>query len=51
VEPEERAIAKQQLSNHRSTAADTHATIEELFEAMFSMLTMPRLYNESLWVH
>jgi hypothetical protein len=27
-------------------AADTYATTEELLEAVFSMLSMPRLYNE-----
>jgi hypothetical protein len=27
-------------------ATDTHATIEELLEAVFSVLSVPRLYNE-----
>jgi hypothetical protein len=27
-------------------ATDTHATIEELFEAVFSVRPVPRLYNE-----
>jgi hypothetical protein len=33
-------------------ATDMHATIEELLEAVFSMQSMPRLYNEGqlpLW--
>jgi hypothetical protein len=29
------------------TATDTHATIEELLEAVFSVRSLPRLYNES----
>jgi hypothetical protein len=28
-------------------ATDTHATIEELLEAVFSVRSVPRLYNES----
>jgi hypothetical protein len=28
------------------TATDTHATIEELLEAVFSVRSVPRLYNE-----
>jgi hypothetical protein len=27
-------------------ARDTHATIEELFEAVFSVRSVPRLYNK-----
>jgi hypothetical protein len=27
-------------------AIDTHATIEELFETVFSVRSVPRLYNE-----
>jgi hypothetical protein len=27
-------------------AADTYATVEELLEAVFSMQSIPRLYNE-----
>jgi hypothetical protein len=30
------------------TAGDTHATIEELLEAVFSVWFMPMLYNEGL---
>jgi hypothetical protein len=37
----------QWLSSHRlTTATDTHATIEELFEAMFSVRSVPSTYNE-----
>jgi hypothetical protein len=27
-------------------ATDTHATVEEMLEAMFSVRSVPRLYNE-----
>jgi hypothetical protein len=32
-----------------STASDTHATIEELWETVFSMWSVPRLYSEHYW--
>jgi hypothetical protein len=32
--------------SHVKAAADTHTTIEELLEAVFSMRSVPRLYNE-----
>jgi hypothetical protein len=28
------------------TATDTHATIEELLEALFSVRSVPRIYND-----
>jgi hypothetical protein len=49
AEPEETAIAaiaRELLGKHASTVTDTHATIEELLEAMFSVCSAPRLYNE-----
>jgi hypothetical protein len=44
LEPEETAIAKEQLGIHAS--AVTHAI--ELLEAMFSMQSVPRLYTGQL---
>jgi hypothetical protein len=35
VEPEVMAIAKEWLGKHVSMATNTHATIEELLEAVF----------------
>jgi hypothetical protein len=32
---------------HVSLVIDMHATIQELFEEVFSMWSMPRLYSES----
>jgi hypothetical protein len=37
VEPEEATIAMQWPSKHIPVATDTHATIEELQEVVFSM--------------
>jgi hypothetical protein len=37
VEPEE-AVARQRLGKHISAATNTHATIEELLAAAFSLL-------------
>jgi hypothetical protein len=34
-----------QLDKHVFMAMDTHATMEELLKAMFSMQSMPRLQN------
>jgi hypothetical protein len=39
------AIAWEQLDKHVSVAMDVHTTIE-LLEAVFSMQSMLRLYNE-----
>jgi hypothetical protein len=39
-------IAKQRRGKHFSAATNQHATIEELLETVFSMLSMPRLYKE-----
>jgi hypothetical protein len=36
-----------QQPNHVTAATDTHATIEELFEALFSMRSLQRLYMEN----
>jgi hypothetical protein len=40
------ATARQRHGNNMSAQMDTHATIEELLETMFSMWSMPWLYNE-----
>jgi hypothetical protein len=47
VEPEETAIAGQHHGKHMSAAMDTHATVEELLEAVFSVWSMPRLHGEA----
>jgi hypothetical protein len=46
MEPEETSITRQRLSKHVPAATNTQATIEELLEAMFSVGSAPRLYNE-----
>jgi hypothetical protein len=46
VEPEEAEVPRQRLDKEVSAATDTHAEVEELFEAVFSMLSLPRLYSE-----
>jgi hypothetical protein len=47
VKPAETAFARQWLSSHYAMAETyTHATIEEILEAVFSMLSVPRLNNE-----
>jgi hypothetical protein len=47
VKPVETAVARQLLSSrHVMAATDTHATVEELWEAVFSVGSMPRLHNE-----
>jgi hypothetical protein len=45
VEKEETTTARQRLSKHASVAIDTHTTLEELLEAVFSVWSEPRLYN------
>jgi hypothetical protein len=40
------SIARQNLSKHVSMATNTHAIIEELLKAVFSMQSMPIPYNE-----
>jgi hypothetical protein len=54
VEPEEMAVARQWLCKHVSMATNsrdattyTHATLEEMLEAVFSVGSMQRLYKES----
>jgi hypothetical protein len=46
VEREETSISRQQLGKHASMAMNTHATTEELLEAVSSTQSVPRLYNE-----
>jgi hypothetical protein len=45
VDPEKTSIARQWLGKHIPAATNMHTT-EELLEALFSMLSMSRLYNE-----
>jgi hypothetical protein len=37
VEPEETVVARQRLGNHFPAATNTHATVEELMDVVFSM--------------
>jgi hypothetical protein len=46
VEPEETSIARKQFRKHVPAATNTQATIEELVEMVFSVGSVPRLYNE-----
>jgi hypothetical protein len=40
-EREETAVARERLGKHIPAATDTHATIEESFETVFSVLSVP----------
>jgi hypothetical protein len=40
------AIARQRHGKHFFAATNEHETIEELFEAVFSVLSVPRLHRE-----
>jgi hypothetical protein len=40
VEPEETVVVRQRLGKHVPTATNTHATTEELLDAVFSMSSM-----------
>jgi hypothetical protein len=46
VEKEEAAIARKRCGKNGPAATNQHATIEELFEAVFSVWYAPRLYSE-----
>jgi hypothetical protein len=46
VEPEDMALARQRLDKHLSETTDTHATIEDLLEAVVPLRSVPRLYSE-----
>jgi hypothetical protein len=46
VEKEVMADARQQRGKHASKVMNTHATIEELLEVVFSVPSVPRLYSE-----
>jgi hypothetical protein len=37
VEPEETDVARERLGKHASSSTDTHATIRELLETVFSI--------------
>jgi hypothetical protein len=46
VEPEEVVITRQWTGKHTPAARDMHAAIEEEWEAVFSMQSPSRLYDE-----
>jgi hypothetical protein len=46
VELEEMAVDRQWMDKHVSVALATHATKQEMLEAVFCTWTMPRLYSE-----
>jgi hypothetical protein len=46
VENEETSIARQWLGKYVFVATNTHATIGELLEAVFSMGSVPKFYKE-----
>jgi hypothetical protein len=46
MEPEEKAVGRERLCKHYSTAKDKHATTEKLLEAVFSVGSALRLFNE-----
>jgi hypothetical protein len=51
VEPEETAVAREGHGKHATTATDTHATIEELLKALFSLQSAQRQYKEASWTN
>jgi hypothetical protein len=48
VEPEKKAITREQLGKHPSEAISVQATIEELLEVVFSMRSLRRLCTGAL---
>jgi hypothetical protein len=57
AEPKETAVAREWLCKHVSMATNSHdhsnrytnTTIEELLEAVFSVRSMPTIYEETVW--
>jgi hypothetical protein len=49
VGPEETAVAREWLGDHAFAVRHTHATIEGLLEAMFSILSVPWIYKDARW--
>jgi DNA-binding transcriptional regulator YhcF (GntR family) len=45
AEQEEAAVVRQRRGKHISVTTNQHATLEELSEAVCSMLLVPRLYS------
>jgi hypothetical protein len=43
------ADARQHHSKHASAVMNTHATIKQLLEVVFSVPSVPKLYNENQW--
>jgi hypothetical protein len=46
VKPAETIVARQWLSGSHAKAATQHSTVGELLEAVFSVRSVPSLYNE-----
>jgi hypothetical protein len=47
--PENTSITRERNSKHVSAVTNNHAKTEELLEAVFSMLSVPRLYKKNQW--
>jgi ribosome-interacting GTPase 1 len=47
VEREKTAVARQRSHKYISASTHKHATIEELLDAVFSLRSVTRLYNEN----
>jgi hypothetical protein len=46
MEPKEIAIARKHLGKHVSATTNKHAAVEEIFESLISMHSVPKLYDE-----
>jgi hypothetical protein len=44
VEPEETAVARQRLAKHLPASTNTHTTVEELLDAVFSVMSVSYKY-------
>jgi hypothetical protein len=49
AQPEKTPTARYWLSKYTSAETDMHATTEEMWEAEYSVWSIPRLYNEDHW--
>jgi hypothetical protein len=50
LEPEETAVAREQLDKHASAATNTHSTIEELCEEYYRFMEELSMRNTSIQV-
>jgi hypothetical protein len=41
------SVARERFGKHVPATMDTHATIQELLKIVFSMWSVPKLYNEN----